>query len=567
MTGSGLSDGLVSGIGGALAIGWPVVVSMVTGWSIVGAVVGPGGLMRWADRVNSGGRDGGGVMLRVGLGGLVGLWFGSMVMVAVRYLWIGAGQSAGVVAELDILLMALAVIAASWRGGLRGSLLGEKGRPAAMLLRLRERLRASLEVWLLRLAVLAGCVLTLVHARGAYLEGPYGAFDAIAIWNTKARFLADEQLWQHVFSPKIPWTHPDYPLLLPLNLARLWSYTSLCGLGQPAWCGLVLGLVYLTLALMIVGGAVSLMVSSQREASESSDRRGEAWGLVAALAVLGSPGVQAAAVSQMADLPVGVALAGAVACGVMAIPCSQTASKNTLASNDRVTSRWLGLGWASLAGLLAGAAAWTKNEGLLMALAVGVGLLLVSVVLPLLKAVRGGRSVDKAISYRGLWIVMAFVLAFVPTGLVLMGIKLSLAPPTDLIQNQSASGLSRLLDPMRHLQILVGFGHAAIIAIGWPLLLAGLATLVIALRSPRQLAGPGILVGVILAVILAGECVVYLLTPHDLAWHLATSADRLVLQLWPTIVLGLALATSQGVRPVSKGSAGGSGSPPSPGGE
>ncbi len=31
--------------------------------------------------------------------------------------------------------------------------------------------------------------------------------------------------------------------------------------------------------------------------------------------------------------------------------------------------------------------------------------------------------------------------------------------------------------------------------------------------------------------------VVYLITPHDLGWHLKTSADRLFMHLWPSWVL------------------------------
>lgn len=540
MSDSGLSSLLANGAVSALAVAFPLVVSMVTGWSIVGAVVGRGGGLEAVSGMNS--RFASGV-LRVGTGGLLGLWLGTMVVFGVRLAGVGQGQSAVVVGVLDGILMVLAMLAAWWRGGLGVGIRSEK---AGFLGLLREWMRASIGVGLLYNALSAACVLTLFHARAAYLQGPLGAFDAIAIWNTKARFLADEQLWRGVFSPQIPWTHPDYPLLLPLNLARLWSYTGLCGHGEPAWCGLVLGLVYLGLALMIVGGTLSLMVSKQRDLSGSSEGSSEAWGLVAALAILGSPGVQSAAVSQMADLPVGAALAGAVACSIMATRVTQTPEKSGFESHRSVA-------WALLAGLLAGAAAWTKNEGQLMALAVGLAVLWAGVVVPLWTSRLTARSDFNSILRNSLWLITAFVLAFVPTGLLLLGLKLWLVPTNDLLQDQSVAGLSRLIEPARHMQIISGYAVAAKVALGWPLLVVVGVTLVTAIVTPgqRRWAATGALAipGAVLVLILAGEYGVYLLTPHDLAWHLQTSADRLLVQLWPTIVLTLALACSRSIRP------------------
>jgi hypothetical protein len=540
MSDPGLSAWFASGVVSALAVAFPLVVSMVTGWAIVGAVVVRGGDLEAVSGRNFWFASG---VLRVGVGGLLGLWLGSMVMFGVRLAGVGQGSSAVVVGVLDGIWVVLAMLAAWWRGGLGVGISSEK---AGFMGLLRRWMRASIGVWLLRGTLVAACVLTLFHARAAYLQGPFGAFDAIAIWNTKARFLSDSELWRGVFSPLISWTHPDYPLLLPLNVARLWSYTGLCGQGEPAWCGLVLGLVYLGLALMIVGATVSLMVAKQRDLSGSSEGGCEAWGLVAALAILGSPGVQAAAVSQMADLPVGAALAGAVACSILATCVTQTPEKSGLGSNQSVA-------WAGLAGLLAGAAAWTKNEGQLMALAVGLAVLWAGVIVPLIGSFLAKNPGSKSNIRHGLWLIAAFVLAFVPTGLVLLGMKLWLVPANDLLQDQSVAGLSRLIEPARHMQIISGYAVAAKVALGWPLLVVVGVTLVTTIfqRDQRRWAATGALAipGAALVLILAGEYGVYLLTPHDLAWHLQTSADRLLVQLWPTMVMTLALACSRSIRP------------------
>ena len=56
---------------------------------------------------------------------------------------------------------------------------------------------------------------------------PHGQGDAVAIWNLRARSLSrGTPDWAAILSPAIGWSQPDYPLLLPLTVARLWSYTG-----------------------------------------------------------------------------------------------------------------------------------------------------------------------------------------------------------------------------------------------------------------------------------------------------------------------------------------------------
>jgi len=40
----------------------------------------------------------------------------------------------------------------------------------------------------------------------------------------------------------------------------------------------------------------------------------------------------------------------------------------------------------------------------------------------------------------------------------------------------------------------------------------------------------------VIGLVCAGYYGIYLTTPHDLEWHLATSLDRLIVQLWPMVV-------------------------------
>ena len=45
----------------------------------------------------------------------------------------------------------------------------------------------------------------------------------------------------------------------------------------------------------------------------------------------------------------------------------------------------------------------------------------------------------------------------------------------------------------------------------------------------------------VLGAMLAGYFFVYLTTPHDLAWHVNTSMDRLLIHLWPSTLLAVFL--------------------------
>ena len=73
----------------------------------------------------------------------------------------------------------------------------------------------------LALVVVVACAVLLVDWIGAH---PHGRWDAWAIWNLRAKFLATpSDRWRDAFDPVVSWSHPDYPLLLPLAV----SYTHL----------------------------------------------------------------------------------------------------------------------------------------------------------------------------------------------------------------------------------------------------------------------------------------------------------------------------------------------------
>lgn len=339
-------------------------------------------------------------------------------------------------------------------------------------------------VWLVGLAVcLIGIAALLAVAYGA----PYGAYDAWAIWNIHARFLfRSGEHWRDLFLPASS-AHPDYPLLVPALVARSWSYAGAEVLLVPAaWSVLFtlasVGLLFATLALL----------------------RGRTVAWLAGAALLASHFVYNGA-AQMSDVPLSAYILATVA-----LLC--------LHDGGQPQPRAL-----VLAGACLGLAAWTKNEGLLFVV---------------VTALAGGLACLWLRRRSALWLyALRLALGAVLPLLVVAFFKLALAPANDLVSGQRDAGLlGLLLAPERYLQIgrtylrwFATFGRGSLVVLGLYLALSWRR-----LRFPDTV---GALAGLLIVVfMLAGYFLVYLTTPHDLTWHLA-SFERLLLHLWPTVVL------------------------------
>jgi hypothetical protein len=320
------------------------------------------------------------------------------------------------------------------------------------------------------------------------LTQPHGTFDAYAIWNQRARFLfrlgAD---WRQAFDPNINWKfHADYPLLLPLNVVRLWTAAGSEVLRAPQ----VLSVLF---ALALAGVLFGALWSARRPVGAA----------VAGCLLLGTPWLLMIASAQTADVPLAGYLLGTAAL------------------------LWLSLeretppdGWMALAGLCAGLAAWTKNEGQLFAL------------------VALACAVGVAVRRRGVRSLIAFLLGAALPAAALISFKLWLAAPGDLFVGQTlADLLAKLVDGSRYVTILAWFGRLEWNFGGWgfpALPLLALAALLLWKRPIHRAPLIGMLV--LLGLTLAGYMGIYLITPHPLEWHLNYSADRLLFHLYPLLL-------------------------------
>ena len=344
--------------------------------------------------------------------------------------------------------------------------------------------------WLARAtfgAVAAVAVATIVTE---YVASPHGQWDAWAIWNQKARFLvrAGDQ-W--TASLAIGWSQPSHPLLVPASVARMWSYGGAELTGVPAMLGFAFGIA-------IVAAVVGALAPS----------RTRAW---IAGAVLVAPGIFAQQVAaQTADLPIAFFVVAAL---ILLRPERRARGLDAEAAHATLL----------LGGMLAGFAAWTKNEGLVL---VAIATLVVA-----WRAARHGPM--RQLTW---WAAGA-----APALVAIAWLKLDVAPvpagyfsEADTVTTMAA----RMFSAERHAVV------ASLAAQHWthwggpramgalPLMMAAAAVMAF-MRSGRAARSAAATVGIMFA----GYYATWVLSPLDIVWLIGTSFDRLLIQLWPSMVL------------------------------
>jgi hypothetical protein len=321
---------------------------------------------------------------------------------------------------------------------------------------------------------------------------PQGGWDAFSIWNLRARFLLHTETWKYAITPFPVGAHMEYPLLLSSLVARGWTYA-----------GSVSPIVPIAITLVFAVALVVLLVAVLARV------RGAGAGLLAGTILLANPSFVNQAPSQYADVPLAFFLLAALALIV-------------LSGESTRPARYL-----SLAGVFAGFAAWTKNEGALLVVALAAALL-VSV-----WRASGWRS---AARQSGI-----FLLGALPALLLVLWFKVALAP-ADPLAGQMTAGLGqKLANPGRWLQVAGGFlkqGWELYCIPGPSLALLAAACGLLRLR-PRQ-ARPTVPLLAVLFV-LAGYFAIFLVTRDDLDWLFSTALERLYLHVWPALVLAVFL--------------------------
>ena len=346
--------------------------------------------------------------------------------------------------------------------------------------------------WLLALAFGAALLISGLRVVQIAAALPVGDWDAWALWNLRAKFLAGpDGAWRYAVSPLLHNTHPDYPLLLSGFVARVWK----AGGSMDAIVPVAVGLLFFGALLGLLVSVVAML-------------RGAASALLAGLVMLSTTSLLVWAPAQYADIP----LAFYYLC-VIALVFLDTAAH---AEGKRA------LLWA---GLCASLAAWTKNEGIAF-LAVTLAVFIVFTFWQ--------RRAEAAV--RSAWLLAGAA----PGILLTLWLKFSLAPAVDPLVRQGASGLSRLLDPSRYLEVASGFFTNLLnlgSGVAHPLILLAILGILVRWQFQERYRLPSLIAIATLALVFLSYCGVYLVTPYGLAWQVRSSFDRLILQVWPSFLL------------------------------
>jgi hypothetical protein len=447
-----------------------LLLSLAAGWFLARALTARtrlgAGSPRWCSLV-----------LEISLGALFGpglasvLYFGLVIA--------GAASGATVFAALAALLLGSAAV--WWFATPSASPLPTEALPR----------RKFPWTWALWICVAAGFAFFLLDFQTTSSAEPTGDWDAMAIWNARARFLAGGgDLWRRAVSSDmgggmVGSSHPGYPLFLSGVVAMQWTAAGRFGNSVPIGTSLLISVA----AFALLGAGVAC-------------RKSVTLGLLAWLVLLASEVFASQTAAQYSDLLQALAFLATLILLDAAWPEEAKA-----ASSARLLIA---------AGLAVGLAAWVKNEGLPFAIAA------FAVVVWRFR-IRGT-----------LWTALGAA----PGLLAVVALKLISQGREAVFPRTVGEAVDKIATAGRWWQAALGFGKAVFEAGQiWthPVLLAAL--LALALRFvPAAERRARVWLWIPIGVTAAAEYGIYLLTTANLDWHISTSVSRLVAQLWPSLI-------------------------------
>lgn len=328
---------------------------------------------------------------------------------------------------------------------------------------------------------------------------PHGRYDAWAIWNVRARMLTRAGIyWKTVFVPQV--FHADYPLLLPFSIAHSWLMAGTESVRIPQ---AIAGLFTFSTAGILAGGL------------REFQKKENAW--VAGMVLLCLPWFIYNGSRQFADIPQSACILASLV------------SLSLFFQNEGNSNRWL-----ILSGLLAGISAWVKNEGQLFLL--------------VYFAILGVAAFSIFRKKRGRTFFTHLMIGLL-LPLVVLGIfKTTLAPANDVINSETMNqSLSMLFSMDRYREILSKYHlfHRTFGGLSFPFPIFFIIS--IFLMKPRISAENKVAFFFTVTVLVLqwiGYFVIYVITPHNLANHINTSYERLLLHLYPSILMAAFLLTT-----------------------
>lgn len=313
----------------------------------------------------------------------------------------------------------------------------------------------------------------------------WGEWDARFMWHLKARFLSrDPEEWRNLFSPLTGWKNHDYPLMLPGIIS--WGWICL-GREHPLWPALAAYTFLISLAALLFW--------------HLSSYYSKASGALAAFFLLTLPVLRYWTAALYAETHY-VFFSGASL--ILFLNALRRGSLRLLAAS----------------GFMAGAAAWTKNEGLLF-------LACQSLIFTAVSSRTFGRQarLGKAIA------------AFAGSGFLFLAACLVLKAflahdPSYLFSAREAAYYWDLVTDYGRISLIANSFREAKLQVGWQGLwyLFFAAVIFYPLMRTEKRRPPYVWVSLALAALMeAGYFLIYMISPIEPGYHMSTSLMRLLL--------------------------------------
>ena len=420
--------------------------------------------------------------------GLVHLfWRQDHIVALALKVFLGAGLGIGITSCLYFLKLLII-------GGQEGYLLIQTLflMLVVMVLFLQKRFSISVSPqsisfsWLQALLVLAAISvagIALYYLVSFARFAPHGDYDAQAIWNLRARSIyrsGDD--WENAFSPLINRDfHMDYPLLIPLSVVGGWNTLGSEVLRVPA----VLSMLF----LFGIAGVIFFTITYLRSSSQAA---------LATIVLLATPGLLLYSTFQTADIPLTYFFIGST--GLLVLAGNE---------NNR--------GLLFLSGLMAGLSAWAKNEGL--------PFILLMILCTLFVFSFRRRSTGILSLLAGMALPLFTLVLF----------KATVSANNDLFTGNPLSEIFiKLIDPGRYGQILTHLFSEVRRLGDWPISILVVLLVYGWIMGLRKSKSPAERFSLLLPVSqLLIYMFIYLITPHDLEWHLNYSMSRLLIHIFP----------------------------------
>jgi len=317
---------------------------------------------------------------------------------------------------------------------------------------------------------------------------PLAAWDSWAIYGFKAKAFYIEKTVTIDFlnDTTKSYSHPDYPLLVPL--IETWIYICLGGWNDQ--------LVKILFPLYFI----SLIIIFYNNLKYYIDKK---YSLLFTSFFITIPQFISLGSNGYADLPL--------------IFYYFTSFVFLLKAYNNLDKRML-----FISAMFAGFAAWTKNEGLVLSI-FNVIILAAMII------------IQRKINRRNIIVLLEYSLVILLIIIPWICLKKSLGIANDVV-NGGNFNLASILNNLKKLPIILSwFGKEIIVFKSWNLLWV-FSLAIITFNFKRIFIRPILFIFLSLFFYLGIWVFIYIISPYDINWHLATSLNRLLLQITPSVL-------------------------------